>query len=333
MKRLLCFIALLLAINANAATYFFNRFTTNAETAVGNMTLSGLSVTGAVPGTIKLTDANGGLRAQIGTNDNFFLSNSVTAWTIQATNGGISASSNITAQSMSVASAGKYYFGGTGGAYMQFDSGTGTLSVSGPFTSPGIITGLSFSGSGISNGIYGIKISSTTGVGIGMANEGYGAGSLELLTDLVIGQDANIGRNAFISGSGYIGIGNRTAFRSDGNGQLRIFAANVSSAGGLGADVFLGTTTATNGFITVTNSAQTLSAITFPLTTVKWTNNFGMNIVLYIDNSGVTGTSVSKNNQQIFSSLVGDMTICLKPGDYFAVAYTLGTPVARWEPQ
>lgn len=94
-----------------------------------------------------------------------------------------------------------------------------------------------------------------------------------------------------------------------------------------------GTVAATNGFITITNSAQTLSAITFPATTVKWTNNFGMNIVLYIDNSGVTGTAISKNNQQIFSSLVGDVTICLKPGDYFAVAYSVGTPSARWEPQ
>lgn len=186
---------------------------------------------------------------------------------------------------------------------------------------------------GISNGIYGIKISSTTGVGIGMANEGYGPGSLELLGALVANTDISAGASVASGSSSYVGIGNRTAFRADGNGQLRIFAANVSTAGGVGADVFLGTTTATNGFITVTNSAQILSSITFPLTTVKWTNNFGMNIVLYIDNSGVTGTSVSKNNQQIFSSLVGDMTICLKPGDYFAVAYTIGTPVARWEPQ
>lgn len=58
MKILLCFITLLLAINANAATYFFNRFTTNAETAVGNMTVSGLSVTGATPGVIRMSDAD-----------------------------------------------------------------------------------------------------------------------------------------------------------------------------------------------------------------------------------------------------------------------------------
>lgn len=87
------------------------------------------------------------------------------------------------------------------------------------------------------------------------------------------------------------------------------------------------------GTASLRSNALASAAITFPATTVKWTNTFGMNIVLYIDNSGVTGTATVKNNQQIFSSLVGDVTLLLKSGDYFSETYTIGTPTARWEPQ
>lgn len=89
----------------------------------------------------------------------------------------------------------------------------------------------------------------------------------------------------------------------------------------------------TNGIASTLNSAKASTAITFPNTTVNWTNTLGTNIVLYINTAGVTGTTTSKNGQQIFSTLVGDMTLLFKPGDYFAVAYTVGTPTARWEPQ
>lgn len=87
------------------------------------------------------------------------------------------------------------------------------------------------------------------------------------------------------------------------------------------------------GIGSLRSNALASASITFPATTAKWTNTFSMNIVLYIDNSGVTGTATVKNNQQIFSSLVGDVTLLMKPGDYFSETYTIGTPTARWEPQ
>lgn len=64
---------------------------------LGAITASSLSVTGAVPGAVKLTDSGGGLRAQLGTNDNLLLTNATTAWIVRATNGGITVSSNIVA--------------------------------------------------------------------------------------------------------------------------------------------------------------------------------------------------------------------------------------------
>jgi hypothetical protein len=82
-----------------------------------------------------------------------------------------------------------------------------------------------------------------------------------------------------------------------------------------------------------TSNAVASASITFPNTTVNWTNPVNMPIILYIDNSGVTGSLVKKNGQQVFSSLVGDVTLHLKPGDYFSETYTVGTPSARWEPQ
>lgn len=89
----------------------------------------------------------------------------------------------------------------------------------------------------------------------------------------------------------------------------------------------------TNGISSVTNSAVASASISFPSTTVKWTNTFGINIVLYIDNTAVTGTAIVKNGQQVFSGLANDATLLFKPGDYFSETYTVGSPTARWEPQ
>lgn len=96
----------------------------------------------------------------------------------------------------------------------------------------------------------------------------------------------------------------------------------------------------TNGIVTVNSNGLALNQITFPATTAKWTNTVAntvspvRNIFLYIDNTGVTGTSMSKNGTVIASSVVaGDMMIAMKPGDFFSETYTVGTPVAKWEPQ
>lgn len=87
------------------------------------------------------------------------------------------------------------------------------------------------------------------------------------------------------------------------------------------------------GFATLTNAAVAPASITFPATTVPWTNTFGINITLFIDNNTVTGTAVSLNGQQIFSGLTSDLPLAMKPGDYFSETYTVGTPTARWTPR
>ncbi len=97
--------------------------------------------------------------------------------------------------------------------------------------------------------------------------------------------------------------------------------------------IAVGQISATNGFATYTNNAVAPVAITYPNSDALWTNTFGINISLYIDNSGVTGTTTSINGGQIYSSLIGDVKIDLNPGDYFASHYTIGTPTAKWRPR
>lgn len=74
------------------------------------------------------------------------------------------------------------------------------------------------------------------------------------------------------------------------------------------------------------------ASISFPATTVNWTNTFGMNIELYVNNPAVTGTAFKKNGTTIFTSVVGDITIHLQPNEYFSETYTVGTPAATWSP-
>lgn len=75
------------------------------------------------------------------------------------------------------------------------------------------------------------------------------------------------------------------------------------------------------------------AAITFPATTVNWTNTQGFAIELYVNNSGVTGTSFKKNGTQIFTLLTGAITIGLQNGEYFSETYTAGSPTATWSPR
>jgi hypothetical protein len=73
-------------------------------------------------------------------------------------------------------------------------------------------------------------------------------------------------------------------------------------------------------------------SFTFPNTTVNWTNPLNTAIQVYIDNAGVTGTLIKKNGLQIFSGLVSDVQINLRPGEYFSETYTVGTPVGHYSP-
>jgi hypothetical protein len=107
-----------------------------------------------------------------------------------------------------------------------------------------------------------------------------------------------------------------------------------------GANVFAqvyatDTITATNGFASYASNMVAPSSITFPATTVNWTNTFGKNIFVFIDNAGVTGTVIKINGTQIASTLMttGVATIPLQPNEFFSETYTIGTPTATWKPQ
>jgi hypothetical protein len=103
--------------------------------------------------------------------------------------------------------------------------------------------------------------------------------------------------------------------------------------GANGNAAFTQSVIATNSFASYLSNGVSSASISFPNTTVNWTNPQPYNIVLYIDNTAITGTAIKKNGQQIFSALANDATLFLKPGDYFSETYTVGTPTARYEPQ
>lgn len=92
------------------------------------------------------------------------------------------------------------------------------------------------------------------------------------------------------------------------------------------------TITAAQGYISLRSNLVAPTSITFPATGVNWTNPLNVNIEVYIDNPTVTGTSFKKNGTQIFSSVTGDITIHLQPGEYFSETYTVGTPTATYSP-
>lgn len=90
---------------------------------------------------------------------------------------------------------------------------------------------------------------------------------------------------------------------------------------------------ASGGISTLLSNMVAPTSITAPLTTVNWTNPINADIEVYIDNSGVTGTSIKKNGTQIFSSLIGDVTIGLQPNETINLTYTVGTPSIKWSPR
>lgn len=72
------------------------------------------------------------------------------------------------------------------------------------------------------------------------------------------------------------------------------------------------------------------TAITFPASTVNWTNTTGRRIELYIDNTGVTGTALKKNGTTVLAGVILGYTLILSPGDYFSQTYSAGTPTAAY---
>ena len=89
---------------------------------------------------------------------------------------------------------------------------------------------------------------------------------------------------------------------------------------------------ATQSISTLRSNLLAPTAITFPNSTVNWTNPLNCNIELYIDNTAVTGTAIKKNGTQIFGGLSNDVIIHLQPGEYFSETYSVGTPVGTYSP-
>jgi hypothetical protein len=153
--------------------------------------------------------------------------------------------------------------------------------------------------------------------GIIVTNTGYGGGA-NTYTFVQVGS----GSAGF---SLKVGSHSFTITRAD-NAAIADF--DISSA------IFPGSMTA-NFFVSSASNTLAPSSITFPATTVNWTNTFGKNIFVFIDNAGVTGTVIKINGTQIASTLMttGVATIPLQPNEFFSETYTIGTPTAKWKPQ
>jgi hypothetical protein len=108
------------------------------------------------------------------------------------------------------------------------------------------------------------------------------------------------------------------------SGNMQINSTNV---------LFSGAVVVTNGIASYVSNTLPLTSISFPASTVNWTNTLGKNIYVFINNAGVTGT-LSINGTQIASTLLvtGDTMIPLQPGEYFSETYSGGTPTAVWKP-
>lgn len=70
----------------------------------------------------------------------------------------------------------------------------------------------------------------------------------------------------------------------------------------------------------------------FPATTVNWTNVYPSAVQVFIDNNGVTGTSIKRNGVQYYAgtTTLPSLVLPLNPGEYFSETYTVGTPVGSW---
>lgn len=115
----------------------------------------------------------------------------------------------------------------------------------------------------------------------------------------------------------------------DGTGKSASLAVNGTTVATLDSG---GLTTSTNGFSGSRSNLLASTAITFPATTANWTNPLPVSIMVYIDNTAVTGTAVKKNGATIFSGLSADVTLGLQVGEYFSETYTVNTPTATYHP-
>lgn len=97
-------------------------------------------------------------------------------------------------------------------------------------------------------------------------------------------------------------------------------------------NIFTATVTNISGVSSLLSNTLSPTSLTFPATTVNWTNTNAFNVQVYIDNGAVTGTAIKKNGGTIFTSVTGDATFILQPNETFSETYTIGTPVGKWSP-
>lgn len=109
-------------------------------------------------------------------------------------------------------------------------------------------------------------------------------------------------------------------------GTVRLWASAsaVGSISPFSAPIII----ASNGFSSIVSNA-TMFTLTMPATTATFTNTNAVSWAYAIDNTGVTGTSFSKNGVQIFSGLALDQWVFLRPGETFSETYTIGTPTLK----
>lgn len=166
-----------------------------------------------------------------------------------------------------------------------------------------------------------IPTAATESVAIGHAANVSGANSI------------NIGGGNTVSGTNSVQLGYATTSQVNSN-EMRWNDGKVWSIdGNQKVEKFAGYVQATNGYASFQSNLLAPSSITFPATTVNWTNSTGRNIFVFIDNTAVTGTSVAINGTTVFSGLSLDLMLPLQPGEYFSETYTVGTPAAKIKPQ
>jgi hypothetical protein len=152
------------------------------------------------------------------------------------------------------------------------------------------------------------------------------------------GQNCQIPGGFSVAGSGIFGRQNVTpgarlhSTNSTAQAALRVdqIATNDIAAFYRGTTLVGGVSS--NGIYSLVSNLVAPTAITFPNSTVNWTNPLNCNIELYIDNTAVTGTAIKKNGTQIFGGLSNDVIIHLQPGEFFSETYSVGTPSATFSP-
>lgn len=223
------------------------------------------------------------------------------------------------------------------GANTTTPFGNGSMTVIGESANAAAagVTAIGHNASGASG--TGVVIGDSATASTGNNQVAIGASATGTAANTVI-----IGQGASASGANSINIGGLNAVSGTNSIQLGLSQSTFSVANSLrvndGQNFFVdgvsNRVVFSNGFASFISNTLALTSITFPASTVNWTNTTGRNISVLIDNTAVTGTSVTINGSTVFSGLSLDVTIPnLHPGEYFSETYTVGSPTAKIKPE